>query len=64
MARDRTRLPRFLESHQTHINITAIGPAGVKEMLARAKMAPLYLEAGPSRDTYLGTMLGLLHSRK
>ena len=33
--------PRFW----SHINLTAIGRAGMTEMLARAKMAPLYLEA-------------------
>jgi hypothetical protein len=38
----------------SHVNITAIGPAGVTEMLARAKMAPLYLEATipPIYETY------------
>ena len=29
----------------SHINISAVNPAGMTEMLARAKMAPLYLEA-------------------
>jgi hypothetical protein len=36
----------------SHVNITAIGPVGVTEMLARAKMAPLCLEAMISQFIY------------
>ena len=32
-----------------HINFTKLTPAGAAEMLARAKMAPLYLEARTTR---------------
>ena len=48
-----------------HINITGVGPAGVAEMLARAKMAPLYLEATiPGYHTYRWEDAGIVAFQK
>ena len=49
----------------SHINITGVGAAGATEMLARAKMAPLYLEAKiPGYGTFPWTDAGLVEFQK